>query len=85
MNIKDPKLERLKDILRAILFFVLAWIVGETLKQASLVPEFSTVNIWIFTYNIPLRVLFTGALGVVLSWIDRKKFLKDGKGLTFGK
>lgn len=80
----DPKIERIKDILRAVLFFVLAWIIGETLSQANVVPEFFDVKVWEFVYKIPLRLMFTGALGAALSYIDRVKFIKDGKGLTLG-
>jgi len=81
----DHKIERIKDIIRIISFFIIAWIISETLKQASLIPEFYTLKIWVFSYLIPIRNIFIAVLGAILTYIDRVKYLKDGKGLTFGK
>ena len=85
IDLNDPKIERIKDILRIGIFFIIAWIISETLKQANLIPEFYTLKIWVFSYLIPIRDIFIAVLGAVLTYIDRVKFLKDGKGLTFGK
>ena len=84
IDLNDPKLSRIKDILRALIFFILSWFINETLKQAGVVPEFWVLKLWVFVYSIPLRLLFTALLGAALSYLDRVKFLKDGKGLTFG-
>lgn len=81
----DPKIARIKDILRFLFFIAVSWFISETLKQVQVVPDFYTLKVWVFTYLIPVRFIFVTALTAALSYIDRRKFLADGKGLTGGK
>lgn len=81
----DPKLEGYKDLARIVFFFIVAWIATQILGQLEVIPVSYDVNIWEFVFQIPIRATVSTVLTALLTYIDRIKFLNDGKGLTFGK
>ena len=72
---KNPKIEGLKEVLRWVILFVgsmvVTWVVTETLKQITAVPEVLNVKVWVFTYAIPFRELFTFALTFAGRYADK--------------
>jgi len=83
--IKDPKLEGYKDLARIVFFFIVAWIATQILGQLDVIPVSFDVKIWELIFPIPIRSSVSAILTALLTYIDRVKFLNDGKGLTFGK
>lgn len=81
-----------KTVGRWIVLFVISWMIGETLKQADLVPEVYRMKVFVFTYVIPVRQLFvlglTGAGGFIDKFLHEwgKEVGKEGwlgvRGLT---
>jgi hypothetical protein len=68
---KTPTKEALKEVSRWVVFFIISWIISETLKQINLVPEFAPIKLWVFTYSIPVRSLFTFVLTMVGRYADK--------------
>lgn len=68
---KNPKIEALKEVGRWVALFVVSWIITATLDQIANVPEFSEVKLWVFTYTIPVRQLFTVGLTMAGRYADK--------------
>lgn len=68
---KNAHIEALKEIGRWLVFFVGSWIVTQMLGQATQVPEFKFVHIWVYTFMIPLRAIITFVLTMALRYIDK--------------
>ena len=72
---KNPKLEGLKEVLRWVILFagsmVISWVITETLKQITAVPEVFNLKVWVFTYAIPVRELFTFGLTFAGRYADK--------------
>lgn len=68
---KNPTLEALKEIGRWLFFFAVSWFITETLKQAVAIPETYALNVWVFTYAIPVRLLFQFVLTGLGRFADR--------------
>ena len=68
---KDVVLEALKEVARWVVLFVLSWFVSETIKQATSVPEFFALKVWVFVYMIPVRASFMLGLTVLGRVVDR--------------
>ena len=83
-KLNDPKIEKYKDWLRIGVFFILAWIATEILKQKDLIIEFYNLKVWGLTFAVPVRNGIVAGIGIFLTWYDRIKYLKDGRGLTLG-
>lgn len=66
-----PNLEALKEIGRWLVLFIVSWIIAETLKQVANVPEWYTVKVWVFTYAVPVRTLFTFGLTLAGRYVDK--------------
>lgn len=82
---KNPKIEGLKEVMRWVVLFagslVISWIITETLKQITNVPEVFNLKVWVFTYAIPVRELFTFGLTFAGRYVD--KYLHEAsKGFT---
>lgn len=75
-----PQIEALKEIARWIVLFIVSWIIAETLKQVTQVPEWYTIKLWVFTYAIPVRTLFTFGLTLLGRYVD--KYLHEKAKLT---
>lgn len=72
MNINTKALiETLKEAGRWILLFVVSWIITETLAQIDLVPESQSVQVWVFTYVIPVRLLVHFGLTALARLVDK--------------
>ncbi len=74
---KSPNLEALKEIARWGLLLAVSWFVSETLKQASVLPEFYNLKLWVFHYVLPVRELFTVLLTLCGRYVDKFIFEKD--------
>lgn len=72
---KNPNLEGLKEVMRWVVLFVgsmvISWVITETLKQIANVPEVFNVRVWVFTYAIPVRGLFTFVLTFTGRYVDK--------------
>lgn len=83
---KNPNNEALKEVMRWVALYVasftLSWFITETLKQIALVPEAFNVKIWVFTYAIPIRQLFTFGLTLAGRYTD--KYLHESHKQTKG-
>lgn len=81
---KQPNLEGLKEIARwagiYIASFVASWFLTETLNQVTNIPEFLTLNVWVFAYLIPVRQLITFTLTLIVRYLD--KYLHELGKLT---
>ncbi len=68
---KNSHLEALKEIGRWLVFFVGSWIITQMLNQATNVPEVTNVQVWVYTFAIPVRALLTFGLTMALRYIDK--------------
>lgn len=68
---KNSHIEAAKEVARWMVFFIGSWIVTEMLAQATRVPEFQFVNVWVYTFMIPVRALVTFTLTMILRYIDK--------------
>lgn len=70
-----PQKEALKEIARwAALYgvsFVVSWFITSTLGQITNVPEVFPLNVWVFTYLIPVRQAFTFGLTLLGRYVDK--------------
>ena len=71
MEKKNPTVETIKELGRWAILLVVAWIITETLKQIVSVPEYSTIKVWVFVYDIPVRLLLQLGLSSLGRLIDR--------------
>ncbi len=72
-----PTLEALKEVARWLAAGAIAWFLSETITQIALVPEYSVVNVWVFTYLIPVRALIQFALTLAGRAVDKYLFIKS--------
>lgn len=72
-----PNLEAIKEVARWLVFFILSWIVTETLKQTSLIPEWATFKVYVFTYAIPVRSIITFGLTFAGRYADKYIYEKS--------
>lgn len=68
---KNPTIEAAKEIGRWVVLFALSWVITETVNQLVRVPEFAQLNVWVFTYMIPVRLLLQVGLTTVGRVLDR--------------
>ena len=78
VNTQQAIFEALKEASRWLLFFVISWIITETLEQITLVPESAELKVWVFTYVIPVRYLFQFCLTMAGRAAD--KFVHEWNG-----
>jgi len=82
LNIPDNKktalLEGLKEVGRWLLASCFSWIITETLRQINLVPEFAIVSVFVFSYQIPVRLLLNLFLTFLGRFVD--KFIHEWNG-----
>lgn len=77
INLSKPTIESVKEVGRWLVSAVVAWIITQTLAQMDLVPEFYKLNVWVFTYTIPIRATFAFALTAAGRAIDKYVFVKS--------
>jgi hypothetical protein len=75
--------EAFKEALRWAAFFVVSWIVTETLKQAAAIPEHMTLNVWVFHYVLPFRELLVTLLTLIGRGVDKYLFEKSKAAITW--
>lgn len=68
---KNPKIEALKEVGRWAILFVVSWFITATLDQIANVPEHYTFDVWVFSYGIPVRQLFTVGLTMFGRYADK--------------
>jgi len=71
----ESQWESIKEVGRWVVFLVTSDIVVQLLNQAIRVPESLVVNVWVFVYTIPARMLFTTSLTLLLRYLDKLKHL----------
>ncbi len=69
--VRNSHIEAAKEVARWLVFFVGSWIVTAMLAQATKVPEFHTLDIWVYTFEIPVRTIITFVLTMGLRYIDK--------------
>lgn len=69
INIEALK-ETALSILRWVVLFVVSWLITQTLTQINLVPESQEIRVWVFSYLIPVRLLFQLGLTFVGKMVD---------------
>jgi hypothetical protein len=74
---KSAIFESIKEVGRWVLLYSLSWIITETLKQVGLVPEFSVVNVWVFSYLLPVRAGLQLGLTLLAKGVDKWLYEKD--------
>lgn len=83
---KNPNSEAVKEVMRWValyaLSFTISWFIAETLKQVAQVPETFNFKVWVFTYAIPVRQLFTFGLTLAGRYAD--KYLHESHKQTKG-
>jgi len=77
-NTSTAILESVKEVGRWLLFFAISWVITSTLNQISQVPEFAQVNVWVFSYMIPVRALMQFGLTFLGRAVD--KFIHEWNG-----
>lgn len=82
---KQAIFEAVKEMGRWVLLAVVSWFVTETLGQVGLVPERSTIHVWVFSYNIPVRMLFQSGLTLLGKGVDKWLYEKGKTILPFVK
>lgn len=70
-NTKTAIWEATKEALRWVISLVVGWVLAETLKQINLVPEYSMVKVWVFTYMIPVRFIIQTTLSLATRMVDK--------------
>lgn len=80
-NTKTAIWEATKEAARWIVSLVVGWFLTETLKQIDLVPEFAQVQLWVFTYMIPVRFVVQTTLTLATRMVD--KFIHEWNGTKF--
>lgn len=78
---KKAIIEALKEGGRWIVFFVIGWVITSTLAQIDLVPATAEIKLWVFTYAIPVRVIFQTLLTVAGRVADKYVHEWDGTKL----
>lgn len=68
---KNPKIEALKEVGRWVILFVVSWIITSTINQVGNVPETAQINVWVFTYMVPVRQLFVVSLTMAGRYADK--------------
>lgn len=67
--------EALKSTIRWVIFLTASDIVTQLMAQVSLIPNTISIKVWVLTYTIPLRFLFSTGLTLSLHYIDKLKHL----------
>lgn len=77
MTITIPNKEAIKEIGRWLFFFVLSWIVTQTLQQANVIPEFYTLHISVLAYTVPLRAGIMWAFTIIGRYADKYVYVQN--------
>lgn len=70
-----PILETIKEVGRWLVSAVVSWIITQTMAQLNLVPETYSINVWVFTYTLPIRAGFGFVLTVAGRALDKYVFV----------
>lgn len=71
-----PNIEAVKEVARWLVLFVASWIVTEMLTQSSAIPEFHKLDVWVFSFMIPVRTAIVFGLTFVGRYLDKWMFTK---------
>lgn len=66
-----PFWEGVKESGRWIVLLLVSFFITETLKQASLIPETTTLHLWALAYTIPVRTAVVFGLTLLGRFIDK--------------
>lgn len=63
--------EGLKEVGRWLLCFAVGWFLEQILAQLTKVPEFFNLHLWVFVFNIPVRLGIQGVISLGLRFLDK--------------
>ena len=63
--------EGLKEISRWVVCLVVGWGLSEILRQINVIPEYYNLKIWLFVFNIPVRLVVQTAVTLSGRFIDK--------------
>ena len=66
-----PFFEGVKEAGRWLALFLISWIITETLNQATSIPEFANIKVWVFDYTVPVRTAFVFGLTLLGRFLDK--------------
>ena len=66
-----PYVEGAKEVARWLVLFVVSWLITQTIAQIGKVPESAKVELWVFSYVIPVRMLINLVLTFVGRFVDK--------------
>lgn len=66
-----PTKEGLKEIARWLVCSIASWIIVQLLAQITVVPVNYVVKVWLFTFAIPIRMLFQLGITMLGRYIDK--------------
>lgn len=69
----SAKLEALKEIGRWVILFVISWIITQILAQATVIPEYYHLKVWLFVFTIPVRAVVIFGLTMLGRYADKYK------------
>lgn len=78
----NPAVEGFKEIARWGALFAASWLVTQTLGQLDLVPEKATVQVWVFSYTLPVRLALQAALTFAGRWLDKFLFVQSKENIA---
>ncbi|MFZ2882443.1 MAG: hypothetical protein WA019_05190 [Candidatus Moraniibacteriota bacterium] len=80
MTIPDqykPVIEAAKEVGRYVILFLLSGLLVQLVEQLGKVPESTTINIWVFAVNIPIRLAFQLLFTAIGRFIDKAMYEKS--------
>lgn len=72
-----PNIEAIKEIARWLVLFGSSWIITEMLTQSSAIPEFQKLDVWVFSFMIPVRTGIVFVLTFAGRYVDKFLFEKS--------
>lgn len=76
-NFSGPTWEGIKEVARWVVLFLVSWLITETLKQVTAIPEIANVKVWVFVYTVPVRAGVVFLLTFTGRWVDKYLFEKS--------
>ena len=67
----QAQLEGLKEVGRWLLLLVGSFVVTQLLSQAMAVPESYLLKVWVFVFDIPVRLVFVFVLTSLGRFVDK--------------
>jgi len=79
---KNAYVEALKEVGRWIICLIIGWVIAETLKQINAIQEFQRIKLWVFVYEIPVRLMIQTLLTLAGRAVDKYSHEREKLGLS---